>query len=527
MQVNSLLLRYKNFGNFVSIWCKTTQAMADQLVHLPQQLLVLLLFIAPFFFFFLIRSMRRRDGGSVRLPPSPWALPVIGHLHHLMGALPPHHAMRDIALRHGPLVRLRLGGLQVILASSVDAAREVMRTHDLAFATRPSTRGIVFTPYGDSWRNLRKICTVELLSAKRVQSFRPIREEEVGRLLRAVAAASPARRAVNLSELISAYSADSTMRALIGSRFKDRDRFLMLLERGVKLFATPSLPDLYPSSRLAELISRRPRQMRRHRDEVYAFLDIIIKEHQENRSSSDDQEDLDLVDVLLRIQRKGDFPLSTDNIKTTIGDLFNGGSETTATTLKWIMAELVRNPRVMQKAQDEVRRALGKHHKVTEEALKNLSYLHLVIKEGLRLHPPGLPLLLRESRTTSQVLGFDVPQGTMILVNMWAISRDPMYWDQAEEFIPERFEHVNIDYYGTDVKYMPFGVGRRICPGIAFGLVNLELVLASLLYHFDWELPDGTELGNLDMKEEMGAIARRLHDLSLVPVIRHPLPVDM
>ncbi|EAY74092.1 hypothetical protein OsI_01978 [Oryza sativa Indica Group] len=293
--------------------------MADQLVHLPQQLLVLLLFIAPFFFFFLIRSMRRRDGGSVRLPPSPWALPVIGHLHHLMGALPPHHAMRDIALRHGPLVRLRLGGLQVILASSVDAAREVMRTHDLAFATRPSTRGIVFTPYGDSWRNLRKICTVELLSAKRVQSFRPIREEEVGRLLRAVAAASPARRAVNLSELISAYSADSTMRALIGSRFKDRDRFLMLLERGVKLFATPSLPDLYPSSRLAELISRRPRQMRRHRDEVYAFLDIIIKEHQENRSSSDDQEDLDLVDVLLRIQRKGDFPLSTDNIKTTIG----------------------------------------------------------------------------------------------------------------------------------------------------------------------------------------------------------------
>ncbi|EEE52420.1 hypothetical protein OsJ_34537 [Oryza sativa Japonica Group] len=512
--------------------------MADQLVHLPQQLLVLLLFIAPFFFFFLIRSIRRRDGGSVRLPPSPWALPVIGHLHHLMGALPPQHAMRNIALRHGPLVRLRprrppshpglLGGRR---ARGHEDARPRLRdapsTRVKQLVFPEGSQGIVFTPYGDSWRNLRKICTVELLSAKRVQSFRPIREEEVGRLLRAVAAASPARRAVNLSELISAYSADSTMRALIGSRFKDRDRFLMLLERGVKLFATPSLPDLYPSSRLAELISRRPRQMRRHCDQVYAFLDIIIKGPQGNRSSSDDQEDLDLVDVLLGIQGKGDFPLSTDNIKTTIGDLFNGGSETTATTLKWIMAELVRNPRVMQKAQDEVRRALGKHHKVTEEALKNLSYLHLVIKEGLRLHPPGLPLLLRESRTTSQVLGFDVPQGTMILVNMWAISRDPMYWDQAEEFIPERFEHVNIDYYGTDVKYMPFGVGRRICPGIAFGLVNLELVLASLLYHFDWELPDGTELGNLDMKEEMGAIARRLHDLSLVPVIRHPLPVDM
>uniref|UniRef100_A0A0E0LDV8 Cytochrome P450 n=1 Tax=Oryza punctata TaxID=4537 RepID=A0A0E0LDV8_ORYPU len=508
-----------------------------EVVHLHHLILLLPLFILPFLLLLLLRSSRRRGCGQ--LPPSPWALPVIGHLHHLAGALP-HRAMRDIARRHGPLVLLRLGELPIVVASSADAAREVMKTHDVAFASRPITRtmrlvfpegseGIIFSPYGETWRQLRKICTVELLSARRVMSFRSVREEEVNRLLRAVAVAasatSPAKK-VNLSELMSAYAADSSVRAMIGRRFKDRDKFLAMLERGIKLFVTPSLLDLYPSSRLAMVVSRKPRRMRRHRDEVFAFLDAIIEEHQENRASGEDDEDL--LDVLLRIQREGgmESTISTESIRTTIGDLFNGGSETTATTLQWIMAELMRNPRVMQKAQDEVRRVLIGQHKVTEENLSNLSYMHLVIKEGLRLHPPGPPLLPRECRTTCQVLGFNVPKGTIVLVNMWAINRDPKYWDKPEEFIPERFERIDINFKGMNFEYMPFGAGRRMCPGMAFGLVNLELVLASLLYHFDWKLSDNIKVGGLDMTEEMGATTRRLHDLLLVPVVRVPLPLD-
>ncbi|BAS98816.1 Os06g0642200 [Oryza sativa Japonica Group] len=484
-----------------------------EVVQLHHLILLLPLFILPFL---LLRSSRRRRGACGRLPPSPWALPVIGHLHHLAGALP-HRAMRDIARRHGPLVLLRLGELPVVVASSADAARDVMKTHDLAFATRPITRmmrlvfpegseGIIFSPYGETWRQLRKICTVELLSARRVNSFRSVREEEVNRLLRAVAAAaasatSPAKT-VNLSELMSAYAADSSVRAMIGRRCKDRDKFLAMLERGIKLFVTPSLPDLYPSSRLAMVVSRMPRRMRRHREEVFAFLDAIIAEHQENRASGEDEEDL--LDVLLRIQREGCMEstvihrIHQDNnwrnyLKIWLHgtqDLFNGGSETTATTLQWIMAKLMRNPRVMQKAQDEVQRVFIGQHKVTEENLSNLSYMYLVIKEALRLHPPRPPLLPRECRTTCQVLGFDVPKGTIVLVNMWAINRDPKYWDQSEEFILERFEHVDINFKGMNFEYMPFGAGRRMCPGMAFGLVNLELVLASLLYHFDWKLSD-------------------------------------
>ncbi|EAZ37779.1 zealexin A1 synthase [Oryza sativa Japonica Group] len=505
-------------------------------------LVVALLAIVPLVYFGWV-ARRRGEGG--RLPPSPWGLPVIGHLHHLAGALP-HHAMRDLARRHGPLMLLRLGELPVVVASSAEAAREVMRTRDIEFATRPMSRmtrlvfpagteGIIFAPYGDEWRELRKVCTVELLSARRVQSFRAVREEEVGRLLRAVAATSsspsPAQAAVNLSALLSAYAADSAVHAIIGSRFKDRDKYLMLLERGLKLFARHTLPDLYPSSRLAMWLSRMPRRMMQHRREAYAFTDAIIREHQENRAAGagdgdgDDKEDL--LDVLLRIQREGDlqFPLSTERIKTTVGDMFAGGSETAGTALQWIMAELIRNPRVMHKVQDEVRQTLAGRDRVTEDAISNLNYMHLVIKEALRLHPPVPLLLPRECRNTCQVLGFDVPKGAMVLVNAWAISRDPQYWDEPEEFIPERFEDSNIDFKGTNFEYTPFGAGRRMCPGIAFGLANVELMLASLLYHFNWQLPDGMDTADLDMTEEMVVSARRLHDLLLVPVVHVPLPV--
>ncbi|XP_037487226.1 zealexin A1 synthase-like [Triticum dicoccoides] len=512
----------------------TAQSMES--LQLYQLLLPLLAIVVPLLC--LNRAVRRRrhSEGARLLPPSPWALPVIGHLHHLVGDLP-HRAMRDLARRHGPLLLLRLGGLPVVVASSADAAREVMVARDVDFATRPVSRmirlcipegaeGIVFAPYGDKWRQIRKICTVELLSTRRVQSFRPVREEEAGRLLQAVAAAAASSTPVNLSQRLSAYAADSAVRAIIGSRFKDRDKFLVMLERGIRLFARMSLPDLYPSSRLAMLVSRMPGRMKRHQEKGAAFMDAVVQEHQENRAADDDKEDL--LDVLLRIQREGhlQFPMSIDNIKSAVGDMFAGGSDTSATTLIWTMAELLKNPRVMRKAQDEVRRALAGQPKVTEDSLGGLNYMRLVIKEVLRLHPPAPLLLPRECMNDCRVLGFDVPKGTMVLVNAWAISRDPAHWDAAEEFIPERFERGEIDFKGADMEYTPFGAGRRMCPGMSFGLAYVELALAGLLYHFDWELPGGAEAGELDMTEEMGVTVRLRRDLLLVPVVRVPLPLD-
>ncbi|KAM0849171.1 hypothetical protein ACQ4PT_053888 [Festuca glaucescens] len=390
-----------------------------------------------------------------------------------------------------------------------------MKTHDVAFATRPvgpmlrrvfhGAEGLVFAPYGDAWRQLRKICTVEILSSRRVQSFRAVREHELCRLLRSVASEAEARPVVNLSARIAAFVADSSVRAIIGCRNADRDAFLRILEEGMK----------------------------RGRSAMLAFVDTIIMERQENIAGAGaGEEQEDLLDVLLRLQKEmgSQYPLTTLNIKAVIIDLFVAGSETSSTMLQWAMAELMRNPTVMRRAQEEVRRELAGHDRVTEDSLRNLHYMRLVIKETLRLHPAAPLLVPRECRSPCEVLGFDVPQGAMVLVNAWAIGRDPAHWDAPEEFVPERFEErggsAGRDFKGTDFEFVPFGTGRRMCLGMAFGLAHIELALAALLFHFDWDLPEGIVREELDMTEAAGITARLRSDLLVIAVPRAPVPSE-
>jgi hypothetical protein len=222
---------------------------------------------------------------------------------------------------------LRLGELDAVVASSPDAAREIMKTHGASFASRPMTciqqmaygddEGLIFAPYGEAWRQLRKICTVELLSSRRVQSFSPVREEELGRLLRSVAAS--ANSPVNLTEGISAYVADATVRAIVGSQFKQREAYLKMLHEGLKIVPGMTLPDIFPSSRLVRFFSSVPGRMLRHSKGMKQFMDAIIQEHQESRvSGGGDTEEKDLLDVLLRLQKEAhsQYPLTTENIKT-------------------------------------------------------------------------------------------------------------------------------------------------------------------------------------------------------------------
>jgi cytochrome P450 len=187
------------------------------------------------------------------------------------------------------------------------------------------------------------------------------------------------------------------------------------------------------------------------------------------------------------------------------------------------MSELMRYPSVMKKAQAEVRINLQGKPKVTEDDLANLKYLKLVIKETMRLHPAGPLLLPREAMETCKILGYDIPKGTTVLVNAWAICRDPKHWKDPEEFKPERFESGMVDFKGTNFEYIPFGSGRRICPGMAFAEASMEIVLAALLYHFDWELPGGQNPDELDMSEKMGLTVRRKNDLYLHARVCVPL----
>nr|CAB3445873.1 unnamed protein product [Digitaria exilis] len=495
----------------------------------------LYLFLALLLPLFLLKLKRRASNNGLRLPPGPWRLPVIGSLHHLLSSKLPHRAMADIARRlDAPLIYLKLGEVPVVVASSPDAARELMKTHDVNFSTRPWSpttkvfivdgEGLVFARYGTLWRQLRKISILELLSARRVASFRHVREEEVGRLVAGVAAAAgDGKAAINVSERIAVLITDTAVRSMIGDRFGRREEFLENLAEGIKITAGFNLCDMFPSSRLARIVGRGTlRRAEENHRRNFELMDYAIKQHEQRRAAmaaaADGDgavEEEDLVDVLLRIQKDGglEVPLTMGMIKAVI---------LVTNTLQWAMSELIRNPKVMQKAQSEVREKLQGKPTVSEDDLADLRYTKLIIKETLRLHPVVPLLLPRECRESCKIMGYDVPKGTTVFVNVWAINRDPKYWDDAMAFKPERFEAGTVDFKGTDFEYTPFGAGRRMCPGMAFAQASMELVLAALLYHFDWELPGEMVPSELDMTEEIGITVRRKHDLYLRPIVRVP-----
>uniref|UniRef100_A0A0D3GJ43 Cytochrome P450 n=1 Tax=Oryza barthii TaxID=65489 RepID=A0A0D3GJ43_9ORYZ len=494
----------------------------------------------------LLTKRSRTATAQRRLPPGPWQLPVIGSLHHLIGKLP-HHAMRDLTRRHGPVMMLRLGEVPTLVVSSPEAAQEVMRTHDAVFATRALSatvragtmggRDIAFAPYGDYWRQLRKIAATELLSAPRVASFRAIREEEVAGTLRTVAAAAADGRAVELRAALCALVTDSTSRAVVGDRCKESDALIRAFDRSMELASGFNPADLWPSSRLAGLLSGGVREIEANLHTVFGILDRLIEKRlQQKKTAPSSAAGEDILDALLRIHKEGgglQFPLDMDSIKLIIADLFSGGGETVATLLVWAMAELIRNPMAMQKATTEVRRAFALAGAVSEGkgALGELRYLHLVIKEASRLHPPAPLLLPRECSEPCQVLGYDVPRGTQVLVNAWAIGRDERCWTGgsgdgrlARGVLAGADGAEAVDLRGNNFELLPFGAGRRMCPGMAFALANIELTLASLLFHFDWEVPDMADPAKLDMTETLGITARRKGDLLLRPVLRMPVP---
>ncbi|XP_014518147.1 cytochrome P450 71D9-like isoform X1 [Vigna radiata var. radiata] len=487
-------------------------------------------FISILIFMFIAHKIiTKKSASTPNLPPGPWRLPIIGNIHNLVGSLP-HRRLRDLSAKYGPLMHLKLGEVCTIVVSSAECAKEVLKTHDLIFASRPpilaskimsyDSMGIAFSPYGDYWRQLRKICALELLSSKRVQSFQPIREEELTKFIKSIASreGSP----INLTKEILTTISTIVSRTALGSKYRDHQKFISAVRKATEVAGGFDLGDLYPSAGWLQNISGLKSKIEQYHQQTDQIMQSIVDDHREAKLSAakcqGEQVEDDLVDVLM----KEEFGLSDNGIKAVILDIYGGGSETSSTTITWAMAEIIKDARVMKKVQAEVREVFGKEGQANESDMENLKYLKCVVKETLRLHPPGPLLLPRECGEACEIKGYDIPMKSKIIINAWAIGRDPNHWTEAERFYPERFIESGVDYKGNNFEYIPFGAGRRMCPGLTFGLTTVEFPLALLIYHFDWKLPNGIKNEDLDMTEAFGISVGRKYDLQLIPITFRP-----
>nr|BAM68809.1 putative CYP71AV1 ortholog [Artemisia afra] len=471
---------------------------------------------------FFVYKFATRSKSTKNSLPEPWRLPIIGHMHHLIGTIP-HRGVMDLARKYGSLMHLQLGEVSTIVVSSPKWAKEILTTYDITFANRPETltgeivayhnTDIVLAPYGEYWRQLRKLCTLELLSIKKVKSFQSLREEECWNLVQEIKA-SGSGRPFNLSENVFKLIATILSRAAFGKGIKDQKEFTEIVKEILRQTGGFDVADIFPSKKFLHHLSGKRARLTSIHQKLDNLINNLVAEHTVTTSNKTNET---LLDVLLRLKDSAEFPLTSDNVKAIILDMFGAGTDTSSATIEWAISELIKCPRAMEKVQAELRKALNGKEKIHEEDIQELSYLNLVIKETLRLHPP-LPLVMpRECRQPVNLAGYNIPNKTKLIVNVFAINRDPEYWKDAETFIPERFENSSATVMGAEYEYLPFGAGRRMCPGAALGLANVQLPLANILYHFNWKLPNGASHDQIDMTESFGATVQRKTELLLVP----------
>ncbi|KAI3462018.1 hypothetical protein Pfo_018681 [Paulownia fortunei] len=466
-----------------------------------------------------------------RLPPGPRGLPILGHFH-LLG-MNPHQDLCHLARKHGPIMGLRLGFVPAIVVSSPAAAELVLKTNDLVFASRPRSdaanyisyeqRNLVFGPYGPYWRNMRKLCTFELLSNHRINQFQPMRKAELGLLVSSLKQAAEMMETVDVSARVSALIGDMNCLMVFGRKFADRDLdekgFKAVITETLQVGARFNLADYFPYIGVLDLqgMNSRMKELSKIFD---GFLEKIIDDHVRNKQEKKQTEDF--VDTMISIMESGEagFEFDRRHVKAVLLDLLVAGTDTSATTVEWALSELIRHPPLMKKLQKELESVVGMDHIVEESHLDKLEYLNFVVKETLRLHPAAPLLIPHESMEDCVVDGFHIPKKSRILVNVWAIGRDPLVWPDPETFSPERFIGSDIDLKGHDFQLIPFGSGRRSCPGLQLGLKVVRLVLAQLVHCFDWELPNGILTSDLDMSDHFGIVTARAKHLMAIPSYR-------
>ncbi|MED6170198.1 hypothetical protein PIB30_028583 [Stylosanthes scabra] len=488
--------------------------------------LILCLTLPLIFFFF----QKQRTLKNKALPPAPRGLPIIGNLHQLDHSSLPFQLF-ELSKEYGPIFSLQLGVRQAIVISSPKLAKEALKNHDRIFAGRPSNLigpqkltynglGISFSPYNQYWRETRKTCVAHIFSSKRVSSFSSIRTFEVKNLIKKISSHASSKKVTNLNEMLISLSSTIICRIAFGRRYEDegveRSKFQDLLNECQAMLAGFFVSDFIPFLGWIDRLNGMHKRLDRIFKKLDKFYQEVIDEHMDpNRDTSNGE---DIIDALLQLKKHQSlsFDLTIDHIKALFVDILVAGTDTTAATTIWAMTALIKNPRVLKKVQEEVRNFGGQKDFLEEEDIKKCSYLKAVLKETLRLYPPGPLLVPKETNEKCSINGYEIPSKTIVYVNVWAIHRDHESWKDPYEFYPERFLDSDVDFLGQDFELIPFGAGRRICPGMHMALASLDLILANLLHSFDWELPEGIKKEDIDTQVLPGITLLKKNPLYLI-----------
>ncbi|CAH1415625.1 unnamed protein product [Lactuca virosa] len=489
----------------------------------------ILIIAAMFSIFWLVWIFISKDTHPP-LPPGPRSLPLVGNLLSLDPEL--HSYFAILAKTYGPISRIWLGKRVGIVITSPALAREVLKLNDTTFSNRDvpvagmeltyGGNDIVWSPYGDQWRMLRKICVHEMLSNKTLDSVYSLRRKEirntVNYLYRRVG--SP----VNLGEQMFLTVLNVITGMMWGGTVKEEDRaslgaeFRQVVTEMTGYLGMPNLSDFYPGLARFDL-----QGVKKNMKLLAKKFDVIFETMIDQRRKMGGDENSDFLQFLLQLKDDTDSktPFTMAHLKALLMDMVVGGTETTSNTVEFALAEMMNKPEILKKAQQELETVVGKDNIVEESHINKLPYLYAIMKEVLRLHPT-LPLLIPRCPSESCVIGgYMVPKGARMFINAWAIHRDPTIWENPLEFRPERFLDSKWDYNGNDFNYLPFGSGRRICAGLAMAERMFMFLLASLVHSFDWELGPGEKH---DLSEKFGIVLKKKVALIAIPTPRLSTP---
>ncbi|XP_008780931.2 cytochrome P450 81Q32-like [Phoenix dactylifera] len=450
-------------------------------------------------------------------PPSPPSLPFIGHLYLFKNPL--HRALARVADRYGSVLLLHFGSRPVLVVSSPSVAQECFTTNDITFANRahlPSSKhiknsnmGLGSSDYGPHWRNLRRIATVDVLSNHRLLSSSDVRAAEVRllarQLFRKCGAGAEGFAKVELKSRLFELALNVIMMLIAGKRYyveegevsQEARQFRETVEETFMLGGATKLRDFLPVLRLFDYqMKKKLVRLEKARSEfMQRLIDGERKECKEDGGET--KKKTTMIAHLLSLQKTDPENYTDQTIKGLITSLFLAGTDTSSSTIEWAMSLLLNNPEKLQKAQAEIDERVGNERLLEESDVSNLPYLHCIIRETLRICPAGPLLLPHESTNECVVGGFNVPRGTMLLVNAHYIHRDPKVWEEPTKFKPERFE----DGEDEGKLMIPFGMGRRRCPGEGLAMREVGLTLGTLIQCFEWKRV-GEE--QLDMTEGSG-----------------------